>query len=99
MLKGIKIAKLLKPITLYYNFFHIYSEIVHLDTVGKCDGMASPSLIINGYPQAFHTYRINLSPFTKDFRVWGAPIETKLIYLRLPTGSFLNQIIGVRLIA
>ena len=28
------------------------------------------------YPQAFHTYRINLSPFTKDFRVWGAHIET-----------------------
>ena len=26
--------------------------------------------------QALHTYRINLSPFTKDFRVWGAPIET-----------------------
>ena len=42
MLKGIKIAKLLKPITLYYNFFHIYSEIVHLDTVGKIDGMAPP---------------------------------------------------------
>ena len=30
------------------------------------------------YPQALHTYRINLSPFTKDFRVWGAPIETNL---------------------
>ena len=23
--------------------------------------------------------RINLSPFTKDFRVWGAPIEIKPI--------------------
>ena len=35
------------------------------------------------YTQALHTYRINLSPFTKDFRVWGAPIETKPIYLWL----------------
>ena len=25
--------------------------------------------------QALHTLRINLSPFTKDFRVWGATIE------------------------
>jgi hypothetical protein len=25
--------------------------------------------------QVFHTSRINLSPFTKDFRVWGTPIE------------------------
>ena len=33
--------------------------------------------------QVLHTKRINLSPFTKDFRVWGAPIETKLIYLRV----------------
>ena len=28
------------------------------------------------HTQALHTDRINLSPFTKDFRVWGAPIET-----------------------
>ena len=33
--------------------------------------------------QAFHTYRINLSPFTKDFRVWGAIIENSPISLRL----------------
>jgi len=33
------------------------------------------------HPQAFHTYRINLSPFTKDFRVWGASIETILFFL------------------
>ena len=33
------------------------------------------------YPQALHTYRINLSPFTKDFRVWGAPIETNLFLM------------------
>ena len=26
-------------------------------------------------------YRINLSPFTKDFRVWGAPIETNLFLM------------------
>ena len=31
-------------------------------------------------------YRINLSPFTKDFRVWGAPIETNKIYLRVTLG-------------
>ena len=31
-------------------------------------------------------YRINLSPFTKDFRVWGAPIETNTIYLRVTLG-------------
>jgi hypothetical protein len=35
------------------------------------------------HPQALHTKRINLSPFTKDFRVWGAPIETISIYLRV----------------
>ena len=33
--------------------------------------------------QALHTDRINLSPFTKDFRVWGASIETISIYLRV----------------
>ena len=43
------------------------------------------SHIIPGLPpmttQALHTERINLSPFTKDFRVWGASIETQLISL------------------
>ena len=29
--------------------------------------------------QVFHSNRINLSPFTKDFRVWGTPIETIII--------------------
>ena len=33
--------------------------------------------------QVFHSNRINLSPFTKDFRVWETPIETSSIYLRL----------------
>jgi len=37
---------------------------------------------IKFHTQAFHTYRINLSPFTKDFRVWGATIETNTIYLQ-----------------
>ena len=37
---------------------------------------------------ALHTERINLSPFTKDFRVWGAPNENHLISFRLPSGSF-----------
>ena len=27
------------------------------------------------HTQALHTYRINLSPFTKDFRVWGASMR------------------------
>ena len=30
---------------------------------------------------ALHTKRINLSPFTKDFRVWGAPNENIPIFL------------------
>ena len=42
------------------------------------------------YPQALHTYRINLSPFTKDFRVWGASIETHPISHRPPLGWLLN---------
>ena len=46
----------------------------------------------NGYPQALHTYRINLSPFTKDFRVWGAPIETNLFIYGLPSGNFLTTL-------
>ena len=41
--------------------------------------------------QAFHTYRINLSPFTKDFRVWGACIENSNIYLRLSVDSSLKM--------
>ena len=43
--------------------------------------------------QAFHTYRINLSPFTKDFRVWGALIENSTIYLRLSVDSCQKTII------
>ena len=31
------------------------------------------------YTQALHTNRINLSPFTKDFRVWGALNENQPI--------------------
>ncbi len=53
------------------------------------------------YPQALHTERINLSPFTKDFRVWEAPIETISIYLRvflrgnlLICHSFIKQILS-----
>ena len=40
---------------------------------------------------ALHTDRINLSPFTKDFRVWGALNENPTISLRLPSGSFLSS--------
>ena len=41
---------------------------------------------------ALHTYRINLSPFTKDFRVWGAPIEIIGIYLRTVLGRFTHRL-------
>ena len=37
--------------------------------------------------QAFCSYRINLSPFTKDFRGQEAKIEHSSIFLRLPFGS------------
>lgn len=57
-------------------------KLCSVDTVGK-DGLMTDTLV------SLHP-RINLSPFTKDFRVWGAPIETKSIYLRLPLGSFLT---------
>ena len=40
---------------------------------------------------AFHTYRINLSPFTKDFRVWGALNENYTISLQTACGRFLIQ--------
>ena len=33
--------------------------------------------------QVFHTSRINLSPFTKDFRVWVTPIEIITISCRV----------------
>ena len=38
---------------------------------------------------ALHTERINLSPFTKDFRVWGASNEYISIFFRLSSGSFI----------
>ena len=38
------------------------------------------------HTQVLHTNRINLSPFTKDFRVWGTPIETLPISLRVTLG-------------
>jgi hypothetical protein len=43
---------------------------------------------IQASTHALHTDRINLSPFTKDFRVWGALNENQLISLRLPSGGF-----------
>ena len=46
------------------------------------------ALCLASVAQAFHTYRTNLSPFTKDFRVWGAQIEISSIYLRLQYCSF-----------
>ena len=44
----------------------------------------SPSSLNSSHTQALHTDRINLSPFTKDFRVWGAPIETYLFLTSRP---------------
>ena len=32
-------------------------------------------------PHALHTSRINLSPFTKDFRVWGAQNEMSQVFV------------------
>ena len=40
------------------------------------------------HTQALHTYRINLSPFTKDFRVGGHLLRLILFILELPSGSF-----------
>ena len=45
-------------------------------------------VIIQASTHVLHTDRINLSPFTKDFRVWGALNENQLISLRLPSGGF-----------
>ena len=45
---------------------------------------------------ALHTYRINLSPFTKDFRVWGALIENTRIYLRTVHGWFTHGFIPLQ---
>ena len=51
--------------------------------------------------QVFCSYRINLSPFTKDFRGQEAKIEHSSIFLRLPFGSCyatkINNITLVRL--
>jgi len=46
----------------------------------------------NSQAQALHTYRINLSPFTKDFRVWGATIEIAHISFRLSSDGFLSKL-------
>ena len=40
---------------------------------------------------ALNTLRINLSPFTKDFRVWGALFEKYRIYLGSVLGQFTRQ--------
>ena len=41
--------------------------------------------------QVLHTKQINLSPFTKDFRVWGAPIETYLFLFKSLQSDFHNK--------
>ena len=40
---------------------------------------------------ALHTERINLSPFTKDFRVWGTSNEYINISFRLSDDSFITS--------
>jgi hypothetical protein len=55
-------------------------------TIGK--SVNQLEAIIQASTHAFHTDRINLSPFTKDFRVWGALNENQLISLRLPSGGY-----------
>ena len=44
--------------------------------------------------QAFCSYRINLSPFTKDFRGQEAKIEHSSIFLRLPLGSCYSTLVN-----
>ena len=68
-------------------FFPLWPKFELQRERGDCS-IESNSIKTEGHTQAFHTYRINLSPFTKDFRVWEAIIETKSIYLWLPVGSF-----------
>ena len=78
-----------------------YWPFVHLNNV---KGLWKPTvfhfrLIMGGQAckvftstHALHTYRINLSPFTKDFRVWGAPIENIWICLRTVLGWFTHRL-------
>ena len=51
---------------------------LHFQSIKCINFERSHSSLSSEYTQALHTDRINLSPFTKDFRVWGAPIETFL---------------------
>ena len=44
-----------------------------------------------GITQVFHSARINLSPFTKDFRVWETPIENVTIFQGSLLGSYLPK--------
>ena len=53
-----------------------------LDGAVSVGPMLVASILILHCISAIHTYRINLSPFTKDFRVWVASHEIYLIYLR-----------------
>ena len=53
-----------------------YTKVVSAFS-NTCTSPATVSVI----SQVFHTIRINLSPFTKDFRVWGTLIESYPISL------------------
>ncbi|XP_059085355.1 uncharacterized protein LOC131882275 [Tigriopus californicus] len=46
--------------------------------------------------QVFRTIRINLSPFTKDFRVWERPIENTSIYLRAYVEAWYANVMSAR---
>ena len=48
----------------------------------------SPS--VQCHTQVLHTNRINLSPFTKDFRVWGTSNDYTSISFRLSLDSFIT---------
>jgi len=41
--------------------------------------LVKPGLALTGITQPLHTYQINLSSFTKDFRVWGGS-SLRLLY-------------------
>jgi hypothetical protein len=71
-------------VTLMFISFYLERKRKISQFLTKFDVIYIILVVMMKLTQALHTERINLSPFTKDFRVWGASIETNLIYLRVP---------------
>ena len=56
-----------------------------------------PLFQVQGIISAIHTARINLSPFTKDFRVWVALQEITIICLQaVPSGTATHLNLNIR---